>query len=68
MTNDEKVKRYLDSYDSEEKADNINEAIGAYDPKDESRICRLTRHDGGKCFKANCQFEHAKITEGLYRL
>lgn len=63
MTEEEKIQKFFDTLNVEE-ADNINEAVANYDPKDELRICKFAQRTGKKCFKKNCQFEHVRITEG----
>ncbi|XP_045478212.1 uncharacterized protein LOC123683306 isoform X2 [Harmonia axyridis] len=49
-----------------ENCDNLNEVVIGYDPKDEARICKFTKHDGAKCFKRSCKLEHAKFSRGGY--
>lgn len=55
---------YLQDVDALETADNINEAVMGYDPKDEVRICRFTKSDG-TCYKGkNCKLEHVPLSKG----
>ncbi|KAJ8941624.1 hypothetical protein NQ318_000330 [Aromia moschata] len=57
------LNEYLQDIDSLEKADNINEAVAGYDPRDEARICRFTKPDG-TCFKGkNCKLEHVPFSK-----
>lgn len=64
MTQEEIMNRYFGTIGNLETADNINEAVANYDPKDEARICKFTTVNGQKCFKKNCQLEHTLITKG----
>lgn len=58
------MERFLEKLTPFERSEDINEAIGNYNPTDEARICRFTKPDGKPCYKKNCGLEHTRITKG----
>ncbi|KAJ8922906.1 hypothetical protein NQ315_001448 [Exocentrus adspersus] len=54
---------FLQDVNSLETADNINEAVMGYDPRDEARICPFTKSDG-TCYKGKgCKLEHVFLSK-----